>query len=193
MPNTKTKKAATPKNSNGTATAQKPGSQLEKFFHDQLKDIYWAEKHLLKALPKMQKAATTEQLQLAIEEHIGVTEEHVARLDQIFEILGRKPQAKKCDGMEGLITEGEHVVEETEDGSMTRDAGIIISAQKIEHYEICAYGGLATLAETLGLDEVADLLKQTLAEEKETDALLTEIAENNINWEAEQEGTEEEE
>jgi ferritin-like metal-binding protein YciE len=193
MPNTKTKKAANTKSSNGTATAQKPNSQLEKFFVDQLKDIYWAEKHLLKALPKMQKAATTEQLQLAIEEHIGVTEEHVNRLDQVFEIMGRKPQAKKCDGMEGLITEGEHVVEETEDGSMTRDAGLIISAQKIEHYEICAYGGMVSLATTLGLDEVADLLKQTLAEEKETDVLLTEIAENDINWEAEQEGTEEEE
>ena len=192
MPNTKTKKATSTKSSNGTATAPKPGSQLEKFFIDQLKDIYWAEKHLLKALPKMQKAATTEELQLAIEEHIGVTEEQVGRLDQIFEIMGRKPQAKKCEGMEGLIAEGESVIEETEDGSMTRDAGIIISAQKIEHYEICAYGGMATLAETLGLDEVADLLKQTLAEEKETDQLLTEIAENDINWEAEQEGTEEE-
>jgi ferritin-like metal-binding protein YciE len=192
MPNTKTKKATSTRSSNGTATAMKPGSQLEKFFIDQLKDIYWAEKHLLKALPKMQKAATTEQLQLAIEEHIGVTETHVERLDQIFEIFGKKPQAKKCDGMEGLIKEGESVVEETEDGSMTRDAGIIISAQKIEHYEICAYGGMATLARTMGMDEVADLLNETLEEEKETDSLLTEIAENNINWEAEQEGTEEE-
>jgi len=186
MPTTKTKKAGT-RSSNGTATASGPGSQLEKFFVDQLKDIYWAEKHLLKALPKMQKAATTEQLQQAIEEHIAVTEEQVGRLDQIFEIMGKKPQAKKCEGMEGLIKEGETVVEETEDGSMTRDAGIIISAQKIEHYEICAYGGMATLAQTMGLDEVADLLNQTLEEEKETDALLTEIAENNINWEAEQE------
>lgn len=136
----------------------------------------------------MQKAATTEQLQQAIEEHIAVTEEQVNRVEQAFEILGRKPQAKKCEGMEGLIKEGESVIEETEDGSMTRDAGLIISAQKVEHYEICAYGGMVSLANTLGLDEIADLLNQTLEEEKETDALLTEIAENNINWEAEQEG-----
>ncbi len=189
MPNTKTKKATATKSSNGAAT--KPGSQLEKFFIDQLKDIYWAEKHLLKALPKMQKAATTEQLQQAIEDHIAVTEGQVERLDQIFESLGRKPQAKKCDGMEGLVKEGESVVEETEDGSMTRDAGIIISAQKVEHYEICAYGGLVAVATAMGLDEIANLLNESLEEEKETDVLLTEIAENNINWEAGQEDEEE--
>lgn len=187
MPNTKTKRATGTKTSTANSGTTKPSSKLEKFFIDQLKDIYWAEKHLLKALPKMQKAATTEQLQQAFEDHIAATEEHVNRLDQVFEIMGRKPQAKKCDGMEGLITEGEHVVEETEDGSMTRDAGLIISAQKVEHYEICAYGGLVSLSNTLGLEEVTDLLNQTLEEEKETDALLTEIAENNINYEAEQE------
>ncbi|WP_336518518.1 ferritin-like domain-containing protein [Pollutibacter soli] len=168
-------------------------SQLDKFFHDSLKDIYWAEKQLTKALPKMQDAATTEELQNAIEEHITQTEEHVSRLEQVFELMGKKPQAKKCDAMEGLIKEGESIVEETEDGSMTRDVGIIMAAQKVEHYEIATYGGLVSLARTMGRDDVAELLAATLEEEKQTDAGLTEIAENDINWEAEQEGGEESE
>jgi ferritin-like metal-binding protein YciE len=181
------------KSSNGTATLSGPNSQLENFFVDELKDIYWAEKHLTKALPKMQKAATTGELQQAIELHIAQTEEHVARLEQVFEILGKKPQAKKCEAMEGLVKEGERVVEDTEDGSMTRDVGIIISAQKVEHYEIAAYGGLTQLAKTMRQDEIARILGQTLGEEKETDASLTQIAENDINWEAELEGEEEKE
>ena len=181
------------KSFNGTDTISAPHPQLEKFFIDLLKDIYWAEKQLTKALPKMKKAATTEQLQKAIEGHRVQTEEHVTRLEQVFELLGKKPQAKKCEAMEGLLKEGDTVVEETEEGSMTRDAGIIISAQKVEHYEIAAYGGMAQLATTMGLDEVAELLRQTLEEEKETDTSLTEIAENDINWQAEQEGDESEE
>lgn len=192
MPNTKTKKAVNAKKSNGHATASQPNQQLEKFFVDQLKDIYWAEKHLTKALPKMQKAATTEELRQAIEEHTAQTEEHVSRLEQVFELLGKKVQAKKCDAMEGLLKEGDSVVEETEDGSMTRDVGVIVSAQKVEHYEIAAYGSLAQLATTMGHEDVANLLNQTLEEEKEADKLLTEIAENNINWKAEQEGPAEE-
>lgn len=167
-------------------------TQLEKFFEDSLKDIYWAEKHLLKVLPKMQKAATTEELQSAIEEHITQTEGHVSRLEQVFEIFGKKPQAKKCEAMEGLVKEGEEVIEETEDGSMTRDAGIIVSAQKVEHYEIAAYGSLRQLAVTMGQDEAAEILSETLEEEKQTDQNLSAIAENNINWEAEQEPEEEE-
>lgn len=173
----------------GAATGN---TQLEKYFTDAIKDIYWAEKHLTKALPKMQKAATTEELKEAIGEHLTQTEEHVSRLEQVFELMGKKPQAKKCDAMEGLIKEGESIVEETEDGSMTRDVGIIMAAQKVEHYEIATYGGLVQLAQTMGLNEAADILAQTLEEEKQTDAGLTEIAENNINWEAEQEGEEEE-
>jgi ferritin-like metal-binding protein YciE len=184
---TKTKKSAPNKG------AGEGNSQLEKYFSDSLKDIYWAEKNLTKALPKMQKAATTEELKSAIEEHIGQTEEQVSRLEQVFELLGQKAQAKKCEAMEGLIKEGESIVEETEVGSMTRDVGIIMAAQKIEHYEIATYGGLVSLARTMGNDEVADLLEQTLEEEKQTDEGLTEIADNNINWEAEQEGEEEEE
>jgi ferritin-like metal-binding protein YciE len=186
-------KTPTRKSSKAETEATNGTTQLEKFFVDSLKDIYWAEKHLLKALPKMQKAATTEELQSAIEEHIGQTGEHAARLEQVFELLGKKAQAKKCDAMEGLIKEGETAVEETEDGSMTRDVAIIISAQKVEHYEIAAYGGLAQVATTMGYDEIAAILSQTLEEEKQTDRNLTEIAENNINWEAEQEGSEEEE
>lgn len=161
--------------------------QLEEFFIDALKDIYWAEKHLTKALPKMQKAATTSQLQSAIKEHIGQTEEHISRLEQVFEMLGKKAQAKKCDAMEGLIKEGESIVEETEEGSLTRDVAIIMAAQKVEHYEIATYGGLAQLAMTMGYDEVSAVLAQTLEEEKQTDANLTAIAENNLNWEADQE------
>lgn len=183
-----TKKSTQTKKSAKNGGAGQGNTQLEKYFEDALKDIYWAEKHLTKALPKMQKAATTEQLKTAIEEHTAQTQEHVSRLEQVFEILGKRAQAKKCDAMEGLIKEGESVVEETEDGSMTRDVGIIMAAQKVEHYEIATYGGLVTLAQTLGLEEAATILGQTLEEEKETDQGLTDIAENNINWEAEQEG-----
>ncbi len=193
MPNTKTKKAPATKSksSNGTSASGQSNSQLEKFFIDSLKDIYWAEKHLTKELPKMQKAATTQELKNAIDEHTAQTEEQVARLEQVFEIMGKKAQAKKCEAMEGLLKEGQTVIEETEDGSMTRDVGIIMSAQKVEHYEIAAYGGLVSLANTMGQTEVAEILSTTLEEEKETDSLLTQIAENDINWEAEQEMEEE--
>jgi ferritin-like metal-binding protein YciE len=198
MPTTKTKKAESSKSNEASTTrsseaensAGQVSEQFEKFFSDQIKDIYWAEKHLTKALPKMQKAATSEELQEAIENHLAQTEEHVTRLEQVFELLGKKPQAKKCDGMEGLVKEGEHVIEETEDGSMIRDAGIIIAAQKVEHYEISAYGSLVQLAKTMGNEEIANLLSQTLEEEKETDELLTQLAENNINQEAEEESEE---
>lgn len=162
-------------------------SELEKYFVDSLKDIYWAEKHLTKALPKMQKAATTEQLQTAIGEHLTQTEEHVSRLEEVFEILGHKAQAKKCEAMEGLTKEGESIIEETEDGTKTRDVGIIMAAQKVEHYEIATYGGLVTLAKVLGHEDAAEILAQTLEEEKQTDQGLTDIAENDINWEASEE------
>jgi ferritin-like metal-binding protein YciE len=178
------KKNTAPKKTSG---AGEGNSQLEKLFTDSLKDIYWAEKALTKALPKLKEAATTEELKDAIEQHIAQTEEQVTRLEQVFELLGQKAQAKKCDAMEGLISEGESVVEDTEEGSRTRDAGIIMAAQKVEHYEIATYGSLVQLALTLGKDEAAEILKQTLEEEKQTDIALTEIAENDINWAAEQE------
>ncbi len=138
----------------------------------------------------MKKAATTEELKNAIGAHLTQTEEHVARLEEVFELMGKKAQAKKCDAMEGLLKEGDSIVEETETGSMTRDVGIIMAAQKVEHYEIATYGSLVTLAKTMGMTEAADILHQTLQEEKEADQGLSDIAENNINWEAEQEGEE---
>jgi len=163
------------------------GSQLEEYFIHELKDVLGAEKQLVKALPKMQKAATTEELKEALEEHLVVTQEHIARLEEVFELMEKKPVSKKCEAMEGITKEGESVIKETEAGSMTRDAAIIMAAQKVEHYEIAAYGGLVQLAKTIGRNEVADILAQTLEEEKETDLLLTEIAENNINAEAHEE------
>ena len=188
-------KAGTAKKSKtqSKAGAGANNTQLETFFIDSLKDIYWAEKHLMKALPKMEKAATTDELKEAINEHLAQTEEHVRRLEQVFEMLDRKPQAKRCEAMEGLIKEGESIVEETEDGSMTRDAAIIIASQKIEHYEIATYGGLVQLARTMGQEDIAGILEETLEEEKQTDLNLTEIAENSINWAAEQEDDAEEE
>jgi ferritin-like metal-binding protein YciE len=155
--------------------------------YDSLKDMYWAEKHLLKALPKLSKAATSEELKAALDEHVDVTQEHVSRLEEVFELMGKKAQAKKCEAMEGLTKEAESIVEETEAGTSTRDVGIILAAQKVEHYEIATYGGLAQLAKTMGLSEVHDLLGQTLQEEKETDENLTAIAENDINHQAEEE------
>ena len=166
------------------------GAMLEKFMYDSLKDIYWAEKHLLKALPRLRKAATNEELKAALEEHVEVTQEQVARLEQVFELLGKKAQGKKCEAMEGLTKEAESIVEETEAGTATRDVGIIMAAQKVEHYEIATYGGLAQLAKTMGLTEVGELLGQTLQEEKETDENLTSIAENDINHQAEEEEAE---
>lgn len=166
------------------ATADESNNMLLEFFKDELKDIYWAEKHLVKMLPKMKKAASSVQLQQAIQDHLAVTETHVSRLEQVFEMLGEKAKAKKCDAMAGITEEGSGIIEETEKGTATRDVGLILSAQKVEHYEIATYGGLAQLARTLGKEDVAEILETTLAEEKEADTLLTQIAENDINYEA---------
>ncbi|UAY51230.1 YciE/YciF ferroxidase family protein [Ferruginibacter albus] len=159
-------------------------SRLEEFFHDELKDIYWAEKHLVKTLPKMAKAATAQDLKTAITDHLEVTKGHVTRLEQVFESLNQKPQAKKCEAMEGITKEGESIIEDTEDGTSTRDVGIILACQKVEHYEIATYGGLAQLAKTLGYEDAAGILTKTLAEEKEADKGLTELAENTVNEQA---------
>lgn len=159
-------------------------SLMHKYFLDELKDVYSAEKQLLKALNKMSKEATTEELKEVFMNHKDQTQVQIERLDQVFELLGVKPQAKKCEAMAGLIQEVESVIEDTQDDTMTRDVALIMGAQKAEHYEIASYGGLAQLAKTMGHDEVAALLTETLEEEKETDELLTSIAENNINVEA---------
>lgn len=185
MSKTTAKKA--PARSAATQTTDEIQSALLELFIEELKDIYWAEKHLVKSLPKMQKAASSEELQNAIETHLDQTEGHVEKVEQIFELLEKKPQAKKCDGMEALVKEGQDIINETEEGTATRDVGIILAAQKVEHYEISTYGSLAQLANTLGLEEISGMLGEILAEEKEADELLTSIAENDINYEASQE------
>lgn len=157
---------------------------LRDLFVEELRDIYWAEKHLVKALPRLEKASSSEELANAFAEHEAVTQEQVSRLEQIFELLGEKARGKKCEAMEGLVKEAESVIEDTEEGSWTRDVALIIAAQKVEHYEIAAYGGLATLAKTMGKTEIKDLLGQTLDEEKEADELLSQLAETNINQSA---------
>jgi len=183
-PKSKAKKPASRSSSSARKTPAQTEPALKELFLDEIKDIYWAEKKLVKTLPKMQKAATSQELANAIAEHLEVTKTHVSRLEEVFELLGEKAQAKKCDAMEGLAKEGESVIEDTEDGTATRDVGIIIAAQKVEHYEIAAYGSLTQLAKTLGMEDVAELLGQTLSEEKEADETLTGIAENDINYEA---------
>jgi ferritin-like metal-binding protein YciE len=182
-----TKRTSAAKKTQQAPTKEQNDSMLQDLFLDELKDIYWAEKHLVKALPKMKKAATSEALATAFDDHLAVTQEQVARLEQVFQLLGEKPRGKKCEAMEGLVKEAESVIEDTQEGSSTRDVGLIIGAQKIEHYEIASYGGLAQVAKTLGLDEIGNLLGETLEEEKETDQLLTNLAENNINESATQE------
>jgi ferritin-like metal-binding protein YciE len=171
--------------SNGNANQP---SLLEKFFTDQLKDIYYAEQQLLKALPKMAQASTTEELEDAFNDHLKQTERQIKRLEKVFQIIGKKPEGKKCEAMDGLVKESETIIKETKQGTMTRDAALIIAAQKVEHYEIATYGGLVQLAITMGLHRAADVLDKTLLEEEDTDALLTEIAENYINVQAEEEG-----
>jgi len=165
-------------------TTEVTESALNELFIDELKDIYWAEKHLTKALAKMAKNATSDELRQALENHMTETEGQITRLESVFELIGEKAVAKKCEAMNGLIKESEEIMEDTEDGSITRDAGIISAAQKSEHYEIASYGTLKTLAATLGYNEAAELLGQTLEEEKNADALLTQIAEGSINTSA---------
>jgi ferritin-like metal-binding protein YciE len=160
---------------------------LEEYFVEELRDIYWAEKHLVKVIPKLQKAATTEELKRALGNHAEVTQEHVSRLEEVFNLLNKKAQGKKCEAIEGITKEGEHTVKEIESGSMTRDVAIIMAAQKAEHYEIATYGGLVQLAKTIGKTDIAEILATTLEEEKETDQELTSIAENDVNVQAQEE------
>ncbi len=162
-------------------TGKMENSEFHKFFVDELKDIYWAEKHLAKALPKMKKYATSPELAAAFDKHATETETHIATLEKAFELLDEKAVAKKCDAMAGLLEEANGIVEETEKGTMIRDAGLILAAQKVEHYEIATYGALSVFAATMGHADVADLLAQTLENEKATDAALTELAESIIN------------
>lgn len=158
-------------------------NNLHELLIEEIRDIYHAEGQLLKALPKMAKAATSERLKEAFERHLEETEQHVERLERAFESLGEPVKGKKCQAMEGLIEEAKETMDEHAE-SPVLDAGLICAAQKVEHYEIASYGTICTWADLLDLSEVSDLLKETLEEEKTTDETLTEIAESEINVEA---------
>lgn len=153
---------------------------LKDLFLLELKDTYSAETMVLKSLPKMAKAASSPKLQEAFNEHLQETKGQIERLNQIFSTMGVTTKSKKCEAMEGLITEGEEIID-IEGDPAVKDAGLVACAQKIEHYEICAYGTLRTFAKELGQNDAVDLLEQTLEEEKKTDKLLTKIAEKGIN------------
>ncbi|MBW7676358.1 YciE/YciF ferroxidase family protein [Chryseobacterium chendengshani] len=193
---TSTKTTVTDKTENNTSTKSKPSAStgkikaksdaaenLRDFLIDGLKDLYWAETHLSKALVKMEKNATSPKLKEAINNHKTETDEQVSRLEQVFEALGEKAKAVKCDAMDGLIKEGEGIMEETEAGAV-RDAGIIAAAQKVEHYEIASYGTLVSYCKLLQEEEAMNILQSTLDEEKNCDTLLTELAISEINLEA---------
>jgi ferritin-like metal-binding protein YciE len=188
--NSQTRTSTATRNKKGSDKTgdRQQGSQLEKFFLDQLKDIYYAEQKIVQSLPKMKEAATTDGLKEAFIDHLHQTERHVRRLDKVFQCLGQTPEGKRCDAIEGIVKEAEEIIGQTQQGTLTRDAALIIAAQKVEHYEIATYGGLLQLAITMELYEVADLLDRTLVEEEDTDALLTNIAEIDINLAAEHEG-----
>ena len=165
-------------------------NQLKELYVEELRDLYSAEKQLVKALPKMAKAATSSDLRSGFEEHLEQTKGHLSRLEQIFDSLDESPNGKTCKGMEGLIKEGSEMIEEDPEEEQL-DAGLISAAQRVEHYEIAGYGCVRTYARLLGEDEAVSLLEATLKEEKETDAKLTQLAEN-INVEALQAGQSEE-
>ena len=156
---------------------------LHELFHETLKDIYFAEKKILGALPKMAKAAQSEELKAAFEKHEAETEEHVARLEQVFEEIEETPRGKTCDAIMGIIAEGQETMKEFK-GAPALDAGLLAAAQAVEHYEIARYGTLKTWAAELGLNRAVKLLETTLAEEKKTDAALTELAESQVNQHA---------
>lgn len=189
---TKTKDVA---ESKADAAAQKEksaksapaGEEFRKFFIDELKDILWAEKALLKALPKMQKAATGKELAASFEAHLSETEEQISTLEQVFELMGEKPKTKKCDAMEGLISETESIISDTDRGTAIRDAGLILAAQKVEHYEIATYGTLAALADAMQEPKVAKLLRSILRDEKDSDKKLTAMALESVNEDAAEE------
>lgn len=180
----KAAKKAARKSNVPSKTKEEITSALLKLFVDEIKDIYWAEKHLTKALPKMEKAATSGVLKKAFATHLKQTNGHVSRLEKVFRLLGQKAQAKKCDAMAGLVEEASGIISDTETGTATRDVGLIMAAQKVEHYEIATYGALAQLAKTLELEDVKNILGSTLDEEKQTDELLTTIAEEHVNYDA---------
>ncbi|MBB6107725.1 conserved hypothetical protein [Mucilaginibacter lappiensis] len=164
--------------------ASSGNSKLSKFFINELKDLLWAERELVDTLPDLAEAATSNELKNAFEEHLTETEGHVARLEQVFGILGLELESRKCEAMAGIVDEGDDIISATEEGTAQRDVGLIFAGQKAEHYEIASYGGMIALAKTLGYYEVAELFVLTLDEEKAADAKLTEIAESHANYDA---------
>lgn len=180
---TKASSKTSSKSTAKTPAKKSAAKELKDLFEDSLKDIYWAEKALVKALPTMMKNATDEKLKTSIENHLVETENQVARLEECFKALGKKAQAKKCDAMQGLLDEAKSIIEETEPGTV-RDAGIIAAAQKVEHYEIATYGTLAAFAKVLQEEDCLKYLLETLDEEKKCDELLTKVADTNLNSKA---------
>jgi ferritin-like metal-binding protein YciE len=176
-----------PKTLSTPATGTAKNSKLQQFFVDQLQDIYWAEQKLVKTLPKMAEASHSEELRLAFEGHLQETENHVSRLEKVFQNIGEEAKTKKCQAMAGIVDEGEDIIDDTEDHTAQRDVGLIFAGQKAEHYEIATYGGLVQLARTLGYPEAASELAATLEEEKKADVKLTGIAERSANLEASRE------
>lgn len=166
---------------------EQEGVALRRLFLDALRDLYWAETRLTKSLPTMAQAATSRGLTKAFETHRSETEEHVNRIERIFKLLDETAQGKKCQAMIGLLDEADEIIKSTKDGSLVRDCGLILAAQKVEHYEIASYGTLRTLADILGYDEVADILQTTLNEEEDADSKLTQLAQSHINVAAAQE------
>ena len=165
--------------------AKKKTKELQDLFHDTLKDIYFAEKKILTALPKMAKAAQNEDLKAAFEKHEAETEEQVSRLEQVFKLIDQKPQGKNCPAIIGIIEEGQEIIKDYK-GSPALDAGLLSAAQSVEHYEITRYGTLSTWASELGLDAAVQLIEASLSEEKNTDQALSELAEAVVNQEAKQ-------
>ncbi len=157
--------------------------ELQELFEDSLKDIYWAEKALVKALPEMQKNATAAKLKKAIGDHLKETTQHVATLEKVFKSIGKTARAEKCEAMDGLLKEGKGIMKETTPGAV-RDAGIIAASQKVEHYEIATYGTLVTFARQLGFKDAAELLYSTLKQEKNCDSLLSKLAKSEVNLKA---------
>ena len=186
---TKKKDVAEPKaNKKNSAKAtdkdKKDDNEFREFFIDELKDILWAEKAWLKALPKMRKAATGKELAESFDAHITETEEQISTLEQVFELMGEKPKTKKCDAMDGLLSETESIISDTEKGSAIRDAGLILAAQKVEHYEIATYGTLAAFADAMKETKVAKMLRSILKDEKKSDKALIALALDSVNEDA---------
>lgn len=171
----------------GSSDTEQEGNELRKLLLDGIRDLYWAETRLTKSLPTMAQAATSRGLTKAFETHLSETEEHVVRLERVFKLLDETAQGKKCQAMIGLVEEADEIIKSTKDGSLVRDCGLILAAQKVEHYEIASYGTLRTLAEILGYEEVADILQTTLNEEEAADSKLTQLAQSHINVAAAQE------